>query len=148
MNYLKWEHSFQDKACECMDVFDELVDSEVGIVIPHVKSLVEFCLHIAVNTELSDSSRVKALHFIGWLIRVKSKVILKNKLLSPILSVIFPIMATRGEEDVGDGECEDEDDAESLTEAEDSRPNAVAAQVRGNKCDRRDDQYVFAVVCL
>lgn len=39
-------------------------------------------------------------------------------------------MATRGEEDVGDGECEDEDDEESLTEAEDSRPNAVAAQVR------------------
>ena len=119
--------SFQYKACECMDVFDELVDSEVGIVIPHVKSLVEFCLHIASNTELGDSSRVKALHFIGWLIRVKSKVILKNKLLSPILSVIFPIMATRGEEDVGDDD--EEDDVESLTEAEDSRPNAVAAQV-------------------
>lgn len=125
-----------------MDVFDELVDSEVGIVIPHVKSLVEFCLHIAMNTELSDSSRVKALHFIGWLIRVKSKVILKNKLLSPILSVIFPIMATRGEEDVGDGECEDEDDAESLTEAEDSRPNAVAAQVRANKSERKDEKYL------
>ena len=111
-----------------MDVFDELVDSEVGIVIPHVKSLVEFCLHIAMNSELSDNSRAKALHFIGWLIRVKSKVILKNKLLSPILSVIFPIMATRGDEDVGDGE-DDDDDEESLTESEDSRPNAVAAQV-------------------
>lgn len=112
-----------------MDVFDELVDSEVGIVIPHVKSLVEFCLCIAMNTELGDSTRVKALHFISWLIRVKSKVILKNKLLSPILSVVFPIMATRGEEDAGDGECEGEEDSESLTEAEDSRPNAVAAQV-------------------
>ncbi|XP_028409936.1 importin-4-like [Dendronephthya gigantea] len=119
----------EDKACECMDVFDELVDSEVGIVIPHVKSLVEFCLYIAMNTELGDSSRVKALHFISWIIRVKSKVILKNKLLSPILSVVFPIMATRGEEDVADGDCEDEEDTESLTEAEDSRPNAVAAQV-------------------
>ena len=29
-----------------MDIFDELVESEVGIVIPHVKSLVEFCLEV------------------------------------------------------------------------------------------------------
>ncbi|XP_046842759.1 importin-4-like isoform X2 [Xenia sp. Carnegie-2017] len=117
----------EDKACECMDVFDELVESEVSIVVPHIKSLVDFCLQIAMNTGLSDSSRVKALHFIGWLIRVKSKVIIRHKLLSAILTVIFAMMATHGEED---GNCEGcEDETESLPEAEDSRPNAVAAQV-------------------
>lgn len=126
-----------------MDVFDELVDSEVGIVIPHVKSLVEFCLHIAVNKELSDSSRVKALHFVGWLVRVKSKLILKNKLLSPILSVVFPIMATRGEEDVGDGESEPDDDEERLDEVEDSRPNAVATQVRKSQMN-----FLFTLLFL
>lgn len=118
--------SDEDKACECMDIFDELVESEVGIVIPHVKSLVEFCLKIAMNPDLGDSSRVKALHFINYLIRIKPKIIIKHKMLTPILSVIFPIMATRGEEDAED---ENEDEEEELSETEASRPCAVAAQV-------------------
>ena len=36
----------QDKACDAMEIFDELVESEVSIVTPHVKTLIEFCLQV------------------------------------------------------------------------------------------------------
>ena len=36
----------QDKACDAMELFDELVESEVSIVTPHLKALVEFCLQV------------------------------------------------------------------------------------------------------
>ena len=102
-----------------------------------------FFVKIALNTGLSDSSRVKALHFIGWLIRVKSKVIIRHKLLSAILTVIFPMMATHGEED---GNCEgSEDETESLPEAEDSRPNAAAAQV-GKKIIRLANNIILSLL--
>ena len=39
-------HCLQDKACSAMEIFDELVESEVAIVTPHVKLLVEFCLQV------------------------------------------------------------------------------------------------------
>lgn len=37
---------FKDKACEALELFDELVEVEVGIVIPYVKALVELCLQV------------------------------------------------------------------------------------------------------
>ena len=36
----------QDKACDAMEIFDELVESEVSIVTPHLKALIEFCLQV------------------------------------------------------------------------------------------------------
>lgn len=36
----------QDKACEAMEIFDELVESEVSIVTPHLVPLMEFCLKV------------------------------------------------------------------------------------------------------
>ena len=36
----------QDKACDAMEIFDELVESEVSIVTPHVRALIEFCLQV------------------------------------------------------------------------------------------------------
>jgi hypothetical protein len=36
----------KDKACEAMEIFDELVESEVSIVTPHLVPLMEFCLKV------------------------------------------------------------------------------------------------------
>ena len=41
--------SFKDKACDAMEIFDELVESEVSIVTPHLKTLVEFCLQVCLT---------------------------------------------------------------------------------------------------
>ena len=37
---------FKDKANAALDIFDELVQVEVGIIIPYVKSLIEFCMQV------------------------------------------------------------------------------------------------------
>ena len=36
----------KDKACDAMEIFDELIESEVSIVTPHLKTLVEFSLQV------------------------------------------------------------------------------------------------------
>ncbi|KAG7455466.1 hypothetical protein MATL_G00257020 [Megalops atlanticus] len=117
----------QDQASEAMEVFDELMESEVSIVVPHIAEIVHFCLEISADTSLSDSMRVKALSCIALLIRLKSKVVLKQKLLSPILQTVFPILSASpppGQEDPEDQEKEgDDDDEDSET------PKHFAAQV-------------------
>ncbi len=38
--------SFKDQASEAMEVFDELMESEVSIVVPHIAEIVRFCLEV------------------------------------------------------------------------------------------------------
>lgn len=114
----------QDQASEAMEVFDELMESEVSIVVPHIAEIVRFCLEISADVSLSDSLRVKALSCIAVLIRLKSKAVLKHKLLQPILQVVFPILSAApppGEEDPEDEESDTDDDSEN--------PKHIAIQV-------------------
>ncbi|XP_032225458.1 importin-4 [Nematostella vectensis] len=115
----------EDRACEAMEIFDELIESEVSIVTPHLIPLVEFSLKLAMNNTYSDNTRIKALHFICWLARIKPKALIKNNLLVPTLAVVFPIMAAPPSEEALDEEEDDqlEDGAEA------SKPCAVASQV-------------------
>lgn len=55
---------------------------------------------------------------------------MKNKLLLPILSVVFPLMASPPNEDDGEDFDDDDDDDEVGDETEASRPCAVASQVK------------------
>lgn len=106
----------QDQASEAMEVFDELMESEVSIVVPHIAEIVRFCLEISADVSLSDSLRVKALSCIAFLIRLKNKAVLKHKLLQPILQVVFPILSAApppGEEDPEDDESDTEDNSEN-----------------------------------
>lgn len=36
----------QDHASEAMEVFNELIESEVSIIVPHVADVVRFCLEV------------------------------------------------------------------------------------------------------
>jgi hypothetical protein len=36
----------QEKACEAFEVFDEMLECEVVIITPHLKSTVLFCLEV------------------------------------------------------------------------------------------------------
>ncbi|KAF7708017.1 importin-4 [Silurus meridionalis] len=115
----------QDQASEAMEVFDELMESEVSIVVSHIPELVRFFLEVSADVSLSGSLRVKALSCTALLIRLKSKTVLKQKLLAPILQVVFPILCATpppGEEDPEDEEkAEGDDDSQS--------PKHFAAQV-------------------
>ncbi len=94
----------QDKACEALEIFDELFDSEVAIVVPHIKPIVNLSLKIAAEASLTDALRVRAITFLGRVVRLKKKFILKNKLHALMIDVLFPIMSQI---------TEDEDDGSS-----------------------------------
>ncbi|XP_026219835.1 importin-4 [Anabas testudineus] len=116
----------QDQASEAMEVFNELMESEVSIIVPHVADIVRFCLEVGSDTTLSDSLRVKALSCIAFLIKLKSKTVLKQKLLNPILQAIFPVLTAvppAGEQDPED----EEDDSGDGTDND--NPKHCAAQI-------------------
>lgn len=116
----------QDQASEAMEVFNELVESEVSIIGPYLSAMVSFCLEVGTDTTLNNSLRVKALSCITFLIKLKSKTVLKQKLLNPILQSIFPMLTAApppGEEDP-----EEEEDDEGNGEDSD-HPKHCAAQI-------------------
>ncbi|KAL8619425.1 hypothetical protein ACOMHN_011776 [Nucella lapillus] len=102
----------EGKASEALELFDELLETEVAIIAPHLKPFVQFCLQVAAKTEFTDELRVKAMSFIASLTRLKKKAVMKNHLVEPILHVLLPILCAE-EEDTE--EEEPEPDAESHT---------------------------------
>ncbi|KAI3355136.1 hypothetical protein L3Q82_018012 [Scortum barcoo] len=116
----------ESQASEAMEVFNELMESEVSIIVPHVADIVRFCLEVGSNTTLTDSLRVKALSCIAFLIKLKSKTVLKQKLLNPILQAVFPVLVAApppGEQDPED----EEDDSGDGTDND--NPKHCAAQI-------------------
>uniref|UniRef100_A0A673VNP0 Importin 4 n=1 Tax=Salmo trutta TaxID=8032 RepID=A0A673VNP0_SALTR len=78
----------QGQASDAMEVFDELMESEVSIIVPHIAEIVHFCL----------------------------ETVLKQKLLNPILQTVFPVLSAApppGEEDPEDEENGDEGDTDN-----------------------------------
>ncbi|KAM9645313.1 importin-4 [Trichechus inunguis] len=100
------------KACESLEALDELLESEVPIITPHLSEVLAFCLAVAGNTALGDAVRVRILCCLTFLVKVKSKALLKNRLLPPLLHTLFPIMAAEpplGQLDPEDQDSEDEE---------------------------------------
>ncbi|XP_036127630.1 importin-4 [Molossus molossus] len=100
------------KACEAMKALDELLESEVPVITSHLSEILTFCLRVAENTALGDAVRVRILCCLTSLVKVKSKALLKNRLLPPLLHTLFPIMAAEpplGQLDPEDQDSEEED---------------------------------------
>uniref|UniRef100_A0A8D0DA90 Importin 4 n=1 Tax=Sander lucioperca TaxID=283035 RepID=A0A8D0DA90_SANLU len=116
----------QSQASEAMEVFNELMESEVSIIVPHVAEIVRFCLEVGSDTTLSDSLRVKALSCIAFLIKLKSKTVLKQKLLNPILQTIFPVLIAAPPPGEHDPEDEEDDSGDGT---DNDNPKHCAAQV-------------------
>lgn len=62
------------KAVNLMEIWEELLETEVSLLAPHLKAVAELCLEIASKKDLDDSIRIKALNFIATLARLKKKV--------------------------------------------------------------------------
>uniref|UniRef100_A0AAY4BCK7 Importin N-terminal domain-containing protein n=1 Tax=Denticeps clupeoides TaxID=299321 RepID=A0AAY4BCK7_9TELE len=114
----------EDQASECMEVFDELMETEVTIIVPYIAEIVHFCLEV--------SPWKQFFHVYGILnslidcvcVCVCVCVVLKQKLLNPILQAVFPILSAApppGHEDPEDDEDDSDEDSES--------PKHVAGQV-------------------
>ena len=50
----------EERATEALDIFDDLIECEVGVVIPHIKPMVELCIALAAEASLDDPIRIKA----------------------------------------------------------------------------------------
>lgn len=86
-----------DQFIEAFDILECLADDAPKLLTPHIKLLIDFCLEMSKNRELDDAIRVKTITYIGWLVRLKKKLILKQKLVEPILFVLFDLMCTGGD---------------------------------------------------
>ncbi|XP_023563486.1 importin-4 isoform X3 [Octodon degus] len=102
------------KACEALEALDELLESGVPIITPHLSEVLSFCLEVARNVALGDAIRVRILCCLAFLVKVKSKALLKNCLLPPLLHTLFPIMAA--EPPLGQLDPEDQDSEEDELE--------------------------------
>ncbi|XP_033755786.1 importin-4-like [Pecten maximus] len=112
----------EEKACEVLEVFDEMLECEVNIIVPHMKTVVDFSLEVAGTSALGDSVRVKAMSFIASFVKLKKKAFLKQKLVDPVLNVVFPVMCAGTEDD-------EEDDDEVVDEVEAQKPSVYGPQV-------------------
>lgn len=64
------------KTCDIMELFEDLFEPGISVLLPFMKSVIEMCLEFAVNQSLDESVRVKAINLIGWITRAKKKVYL------------------------------------------------------------------------
>ncbi|KAH6945996.1 hypothetical protein HPB50_011016 [Hyalomma asiaticum] len=74
--------SSEDKAVEALELFDELIDSEIAILLPHIRPLIKLCL----------------------------EAIVKHKLIPELLDVLFPIMEEVSPGDLDQAEEKEEDE--------------------------------------
>ncbi|XP_066250026.1 importin-4-like [Euwallacea similis] len=89
----------EKKACDTFEIVEELIEYAIAVVAPHVKLIIEMCLHIGSNTGIPMVVQIKAISVIGWLIRAKGKVVQKNKLIEPIIDVLIRLMAQQPDDD-------------------------------------------------
>ncbi|KAJ3012062.1 hypothetical protein HKX48_006511 [Thoreauomyces humboldtii] len=95
-----------NEAVQGIDVFNNLLVLETPLISKHMPQLVEFFVGLSANKDAASSVRVAALSFLMWTTVYQKNHIMKLKLVSPIISNIFPIIAEEEQED-------DEDDSPS-----------------------------------
>lgn len=62
------------KACEVMEILDNLVENAVTVIVPHTTLIVQTCLQLASTKTVDESVKIKAISFVGWLTKTKTKV--------------------------------------------------------------------------
>lgn len=102
-------------------IIETLLEFIPKLLTVHVKLLLEFCLEASHNAQLKDNVRIRTVQFIGELVRLKKKIILKQKLLEPIIQIVFNLMATNQDGD------DDNDDEEYFVGSDDNTTPKTAA---------------------
>ncbi|ETN66625.1 importin beta-4 [Anopheles darlingi] len=105
---------------EAFDILENLAEDSPRTLTSQLKLLIDFCLQLSANTQLDDSVRVKTITFVGWLVRLKKKMIIKQRLVEPIVVALFRLMSVAPE-------VEDEDE-EYFGSNEVSTPSTCATQ--------------------
>jgi hypothetical protein len=93
-----------EKFIDAFDFLENLADNAPKLLTNHIKLLIEFCLEVSSNKDVDEGIRVKSITFVGWIVRIKKKLILKLKLVEPIISVLFELMALPSDDSGDDTE--------------------------------------------
>ncbi|XP_034480833.1 importin-4-like isoform X2 [Drosophila innubila] len=102
MTYAFAQNGDEDQFSVVFDVVDSIAEYVPKLLNNNVKPLMEFCLATAGNKQIDESIRVQVVTFIGRIVRIKKKVLVKQKLLEPIMGVIFEMMCCETELDDAD----------------------------------------------
>ena len=93
----------------------------------HSRPIVALSLKVSAEKALEDATRVKAITFLGRITRLKKKAIVRFKLYSEMINVLFPIMAEVPEDEDEDDFDDDDEDAIS------NLPSVAACQAVGEE---------------
>jgi hypothetical protein len=94
----------EDKACDSLELIDELMECEITLISPYLRLLVEFCLKIGGDVSLDNTTRVKTLSILGFLVTVKKKSLVSLGLLPVIVEAILTIMVANMENRIDERE--------------------------------------------
>lgn len=97
-----------DNAINSMDIFDELLEQST-VISPHIKNIVPMCLIIAKNNTLDENLRVKSVDIIASIAKVRTRTLVKNKLIEPIVGVLFELLSSKSDNDEDDDDYDDDD---------------------------------------
>ena len=90
-----------EKFIDAFDILENLADNAPKLISNHITLLIEFSLELSRNNKLDEAIRVKTITYVGWVVRLKKKLIVKQKLVEPIIAVLFELMSTASD-DTGD----------------------------------------------
>jgi len=103
----------ETKASDMLEIFECLIETEVGFISPYVKDIVLFSLEITKSSELEEDTRVRSLSLLQFIISCKKKAILKHNLVDDILKTIWPIIMDSSDSDDDVGFIGDEADTQT-----------------------------------
>ncbi|XP_055703299.1 importin-4-like [Phlebotomus papatasi] len=103
-NITKALHAFQsdpDQFVRAFEILENIAESMPSVLSAHLKLLLDYSLMVASSQPLDESVRVQGITFLGMIVRLKKKAVIKMKMIEPIIQVLFHLMASTpaGEDD-------------------------------------------------
>lgn len=99
-----------DRALETFTLLDELAGNAITVLVPHIKLILSMCLEFARDKTCNVDIQLRALNLVGDIIRSKKKAIVKQKLVEPVLEVLFYLMSSKPNNDDSEEYFAEDDD--------------------------------------
>jgi len=89
-----------DRASESLDLFYDFAEKDgMAFLVSRIKQIIGLCLEFVQDTKYNLDLQIKALSFIGIVIRLKTQILAKEDTLLPIISILFKILSCRPEKE-------------------------------------------------
>lgn len=94
-------HPFAFQFVRAFEILENIAESMPSVLSAHLKLLLDYSLMVASSQPLDESVRVQGITFLGMIVRLKKKAVIKMKMIEPIIQVLFHLMASTpaGEDD-------------------------------------------------